>query len=183
MQKIKSWRTNDFGSIRILIQTVKSRISNAISLVMATSALGICFLIPTQALSAIDEQAVVVNFDTWTTHGPEGGQIGALAIDPDNPEIVYAASRLSGGVYKSTDGGLNWANIGYSADTDWSIVGDLAIDPNNSSNIYVATSRGIFKSTNGGISWSAMNQGFTDLNTSILRLRTKCMPVLLTAFT
>lgn len=44
----------------------------------------------------------------WTTSGPWGGTIQALAVDPFTPTTVYAAAEW-GILYKSTDGGLTWA--------------------------------------------------------------------------
>ncbi|WP_455201681.1 WD40/YVTN/BNR-like repeat-containing protein [Kaarinaea lacus] len=133
---------------------------------ITTVVLGICFLLsaPTLAASDIYPQSVV-SFETWSTNGPEGGHIAALAVDPDNTDILYVASRYSGGVYKSSDGGSSWTNVGYSADTSWNIVNDLVIDPNNSNNIFVATTEGVFKSTNGGMTWSAVKQGLSDPST------------------
>ena len=52
--------------------------------------------------------------DEWTSTGPEGGPVGAIAVDPSNPEVVYAGASLrenmvlgaqGGGVYKSLNGG------------------------------------------------------------------------------
>src|ERR1700693_4700295 len=45
--------------------------------------------------------------DTWTTNGPEGGEVQALAIDPANPATLYAGTA-GGGVSKSTNGGGRW---------------------------------------------------------------------------
>jgi hypothetical protein len=39
----------------------------------------------------------------WTNHGPEGGNVNALTIDPTMPTTLYAGTE--GGAYKSTDGG------------------------------------------------------------------------------
>jgi len=100
--------------------------------------------------------------NVWTSIGPDGGNAHALAIDPQNPNIVYAST--SGGVFKSGNGGANWsaANsglpVGYFARS-------LAIDPRNPSTLYaggsctVLGSCGIFKSTDGGTSWSPANSG------------------------
>ena len=40
----------------------------------------------------------------WTTHGPDGGKVNAIAVDPSTPTIVYAATAF-GGFFKSLDGG------------------------------------------------------------------------------
>jgi hypothetical protein len=43
----------------------------------------------------------------WIGHGPEGGLILSLAIDPQSPQTMYAGT-WAGGVFKSTNGGTNW---------------------------------------------------------------------------
>src|SRR3989449_5353840 len=44
--------------------------------------------------------------NVWTTNGPEGGSISALAVDPQTPTTLYAGTT-SAGVFKSTDGGTH----------------------------------------------------------------------------
>ena len=46
----------------------------------------------------------------WTTNGPQGSAIQALAIDPSAPGTLYAGTS-GGGVFKSTDGGVSWSAI------------------------------------------------------------------------
>jgi len=41
-----------------------------------------------------------VEANQWTSHGPEGGAVGASAIDPQDGQIVYASSTLGGSVFK-----------------------------------------------------------------------------------
>jgi tetratricopeptide (TPR) repeat protein/photosystem II stability/assembly factor-like uncharacterized protein len=80
--------------------------------------------------------------------GLEGAQIHALAVNPWTPATVYAAG--SGGVFKSTDGGVNW-NI---TNLNGSDASALAIDPASPSTIYAGIDGGVFKSSNGGENWS-----------------------------
>jgi photosystem II stability/assembly factor-like uncharacterized protein len=89
--------------------------------------------------------------DTWTSIGPEGGTIPALAIDPATPTTLYAGTA-GGGVFKSTNGGANWntANTGLGN----FCVTALVIDPLTPTTIYATTQGGVFKSTNGGGNWS-----------------------------
>src|SRR5262245_7657710 len=73
--------------------------------------------------SAYTAQASI---NVWTSHGPLGGDVGALAIDPTTPSIVYAGTR-DAGVFKSTDAGATWGPANTSlTNTD---VEALAIDP------------------------------------------------------
>jgi photosystem II stability/assembly factor-like uncharacterized protein len=86
--------------------------------------------------------------------GLHDANVRVLAIDPINPAIVYAGT--SGGLYKTTAGGMEWANLNFNR-----LVYSLAIDFVNPSTLYVGTDSGpgigdrvLFKSTNGGTTWS-----------------------------
>lgn len=94
--------------------------------------------------------------------------IGALAIDPSNPDVIYVGtgeangsgdSYAGDGMYKSTDGGLTWQNIGL-AESDH--IGRIAVHPKKSNIVYVAAcgqlfgtneERGIYKTMDGGQTW------------------------------
>lgn len=108
---------------------------------------------------------------SWTSifDNQNTSSIGSIVIDPQNPEIIYCGTGEANslrsyypgtGMYKSTNGGMNWNFTGL--DSSFSI-GNIAINPNNSQEIYVAAcgwtrrkndQRGIYKSTNGGQSWT-----------------------------
>src|ERR1700686_1538203 len=88
----------------------------------------------------------------WTSIGPDGGSIQALAIDPQNPGTVYASTQLN--VYRSTDGAVSWAKTGFTGHAN-----NLVIDPRNSDTIYAPTPTGVSKSTDGGATWSAASSG------------------------
>ena len=68
---------------------------------------------------------------TWDFAGPEniGGRTSDLEYDPNNPNIVYAGAA-TGGVFKSTDGGVTF----FSIFDDLAVlpIGDIAVDPVNS---------------------------------------------------
>jgi hypothetical protein len=94
--------------------------------------------------------------------------IGALALAPSNPNIIYVGTgtnTISGdtsygdGVYKSVDGGENWQHIGLE---DTRHVERILIDPRNPEVVLVAAmghtsgpneERGVFRSTDGGRNW------------------------------
>ena len=93
--------------------------------------------------------------DTWSTTGPEGGPVIALAVDPSTPTTMYAAAGFD--VFKTTDGGARWraTSAGLINPTV-----ELVIDPSRPSTVYAGTlSTGVYKSTNGGGTWVPMNQG------------------------
>ena len=96
--------------------------------------------------------------------------IGDLAIDPVDPQIIYAGtgevnagggSMTYGGfgIYKSTNGGDTWENIGLKNSR---YISRIVIDPTNTDKIFVGVmgklfnknnERGIYRSTNGGKDW------------------------------
>ncbi|MBZ5520735.1 MAG: hypothetical protein LAP21_00615 [Acidobacteriia bacterium] len=94
--------------------------------------------------------------------------IGALAVAPSDPNVIYVGSgeadlrsniTYGNGVYKSNDGGKTWRHIGL---TDTRHIGRIVVDPRNASVVMVAalghaygpnTERGVFRSTDGGANW------------------------------
>src|SRR5436309_6931479 len=103
--------------------------------------------------------------NVWTSHGPEGGNIAALAIDPQTPATLYAGT-VGKGVFKSTNGGGSWSAINTGL-TD-TFVRTLAVDPQTPSTLYAGTFGGAFKSTTGGASWNAVNNRLTNTSEGAL---------------
>ena len=105
----------------------------------------------------------LADVDVWSSVGPTGGNVFALAIDPHAPTTIYAGtghgafkfnSAGGGGVFKTTNGGASWAVAGSGLPGD--AVLSLAIDPVTTSNVYAGTrNHGVFRSTDGGTSWTA----------------------------
>src|SRR2546426_7667567 len=58
-------------------------------------------------ISSAHDQENPLSFNRWSSNGPEGGSVAALAIDSSNPAIIYAGA--GGGVFKSTNGGGSWS--------------------------------------------------------------------------
>ncbi|HUI56027.1 MAG TPA: hypothetical protein VLY04_13720 [Bryobacteraceae bacterium] len=93
------------------------------------------------------------------------GSIGAVAVAPSNPNILYVGSgeglqrpdlSVGDGMYKSTDGGKTWRHLGL---RDGQQIPAILIDPANPNRLFVAVlghpygpnaERGIFRSTDGG---------------------------------
>ena len=118
--------------------------------------------------------------------------IWKLAIDPKNPEIVYAGTRYQG-VYRSVDGGKNWKTVkdglprGYgpflSGAVPWTMTKDeepvnepivcMVIDPMHSNILYVGTSAGVFKSIDSGANWRGINKGLPASSVLTLALNPK----------
>ena len=111
------------------------------------------------------------------------GSIGALAIAPSAPHIIYAGSgeglqrpdlSTGDGMFKSIDGGSTWRHLGLN---DAQQIASILVDPREPNRLYVAvlghpygpnTERGVFRSTDGGESWQRVlyrdeNSGAVDL--------------------
>lgn len=92
------------------------------------------------------------------------GRVTALAIDPTNTNVIYLGGA-QGGVWKSTDAGVNWTPL---TDNRESLaIGSIVLDPQNHNTIYAGTGEenfnadsyygvGIMKSTDGGANWSVV---------------------------
>jgi photosystem II stability/assembly factor-like uncharacterized protein len=94
--------------------------------------------------------------------------IGAIAVAPSNPKILYVGTGESDirgdvitgdGVFRSSDAGKTWQRAGL---TDTHTISALVVDPSNPEVVYAAAmghvfksnpERGVFKSTDGGKSW------------------------------
>jgi photosystem II stability/assembly factor-like uncharacterized protein len=93
--------------------------------------------------------------------GTEGNTLTALAIDPTNPNRIFAGFVYPDYVMRSDDAGLTWtrATVGLGAGE----ITSLKIDPTNASVIYLSQSgSGTFRSTDGGATWRAMDSGLHD---------------------
>jgi photosystem II stability/assembly factor-like uncharacterized protein len=96
--------------------------------------------------------------------GLQGASVAQLAIDPKDPRVLYAGTtsdtvrNRERGVFKTADGGRSWhaANRGLGRSAD---VRALAIDPSDTSTLFVGTSKGVYKSQDAGRSWKAMRSG------------------------
>jgi photosystem II stability/assembly factor-like uncharacterized protein len=86
----------------------------------------------------------------WSPIGPDGGEILALAADPQQNGVVYAGA--AGGVFKSMDGGATWSRS--SQGLKGNVVISLAVAPTSRSTVYAGTYRGLFVSRDGGATWA-----------------------------
>lgn len=100
----------------------------------------------------------------WTQSLSNAGQIWSLAVAPSNQQIMYAASN-STGIWKSTNGGLNWtqSNTGLLN----LVLQTVAVSPSNPNVVMCGTTNGgsnpgVYRSTDGGGNWSRVVNGITD---------------------
>ncbi len=135
----------------------------------------------TRALAGIPDQPNVfyiaqVNGGVWKTNDyghtwnpifdhEDTGSVGAIAVAPSNPNILYVGSgeglqrpdlSTGDGIYKSTDGGKTWEHLGLRGGQQ---IPQIAVDPRNPDRLFVAVlghpygpneERGLFRSTDGG---------------------------------
>ncbi len=117
---------------------------------------------------------------TWKFVGlKNAGQIGAVEIHPDNPDVVYVAAigqafdkNTERGVFKTLDGGANWEKVFYHSDSVG--ISDLELAPDDPNTIYAGAWRGerkpwtitsgsseggVYRSTDGGKNWTKLTKG------------------------
>jgi photosystem II stability/assembly factor-like uncharacterized protein len=90
-------------------------------------------------------------------------QVIALAIDPADTRVLYAATRFNG-LFKTTNGGVDWMSINPApTGTMFAIVHfALVVDPASTGTVYAGTFDGVLKTTDGGKTWMASNSGLPD---------------------
>ena len=130
---------------------------------------------------------------TWQHLGlREARQIGAVLIDPKDPNRVFAAAlghpygaNDERGVYQSTDGGRTWQRVLAKDENTGAI--DLAFDPANAQTVYAAlwaarqgpweynnaysgATSGLYKSTDGGSTWQPLTRGLPTASDGLSRI-------------
>jgi photosystem II stability/assembly factor-like uncharacterized protein len=111
--------------------------------------------------------------------------IGAIAVAPSDPSIIYVASgeglmrpdlSVGDGLYRSSDAGLTWTHL---ALDDAQQIPDLAVDPLDANRLYAAvlghpfgssSQRGVYRSTDAGKSWSRVLYVDDDTGASFVRI-------------
>ena len=111
-------------------------------------------------------------WDPLFEHGP-AASVGAVAVAPSNPDVIYIGTgqpeprydvAAGQGVYRSTDGGRTWSDLGLH---DTKYIGRIWVDPRDPNTVLVAAQghffgpnpdRGLYRSTDGGRTWSHVLQ-------------------------
>jgi photosystem II stability/assembly factor-like uncharacterized protein len=88
--------------------------------------------------------------ESWSSYGENAPYVGSVALDPTNPDRLYAGVHI-GGAYRSDDSGANWVSISEGLFED---VHRLVVDPIDSTRVYAATGRGLHVSLDRGASWA-----------------------------
>ncbi len=100
--------------------------------------------------------------------------IGAVALDPSNPKIVWVGTgeswtrnsvSVGDGIYRSADGGETWSNMGLAASER---ISEIVVHPKNGNVVYAcvpgklwsdSAERGLYKTADGGKTWSLILKG------------------------
>jgi photosystem II stability/assembly factor-like uncharacterized protein len=106
--------------------------------------------------------------DTQANDDHRSGSIGALAVAPSNPNVIYVGSgeglrrpdlSVGNGIYKSTDAGATWQHLGL---RDAQQIASIIVDPKDANRLFVAaqghpygpnSERGVYRSLDGGESF------------------------------
>jgi photosystem II stability/assembly factor-like uncharacterized protein len=179
------WMTTDAGSNWTPLTDSQRTLSMGAIAIAASNPL-VIYAGTGEANNSFDSnfgRGILVSTDggaTWTLRtGPSGifdrMASAAIAVDPTNENIAYAAMATAGengllgrpGIYKTTDGGVTWINT-TSAITTAQPYTDVQIDLNAPATVYMAVGRfsgsalnGVYKSVNGGGFWTLLSNGPT----------------------
>ena len=119
------------------------------------------------------------SYDDGTTFQPVFDKqpvqsIGAITLDPQDPKVVWVGTgetwtrnsvSIGDGIYRSTDGGDTWQNLGLGASER---INKIVVDPKDGNTVYAcvpgalwsdSADRGLYKTTDGGKSWSLVLKG------------------------
>jgi photosystem II stability/assembly factor-like uncharacterized protein len=111
--------------------------------------------------------------------------IGAIAVAPSNPKIIYVASgeglhrpdlSVGNGVYRSSDGGQTWTHLSLE---DSQQVPSIAVSPKDANRLYAAVlghpygpsaQRGVYRSSDGGATWIKVLDRGENIGSSFVRI-------------
>ncbi len=82
----------------------------------------------------------------WNAAGLNGHTVWGMAIDPGNPQLLYAATEVPGGVEVSQDGGATWVVSSLPGLTVYS----LGVSPSQPGILYAGTNNGVYQKINSG---------------------------------
>jgi photosystem II stability/assembly factor-like uncharacterized protein len=124
---------------------------------------------------------------TWTPmfDSQPTQSIGAIAVAPSNPKVIYVASgeglhrpdlSVGNGIYRSSDGGETWTHRGLD---DAQQIPSIAVDPRDANRIYAAVlghpfgpsaQRGLYRSVDGGATWTRLMDRGENTGSSFVRI-------------
>jgi photosystem II stability/assembly factor-like uncharacterized protein len=124
---------------------------------------------------------------TWTPifDSQPTQSIGAIAVSPSDPKIIYVASgeglhrpdlSVGDGIYRSVDGGKSWVHLSLN---DSQQIPSIAVDPRDANRVYAAVlghpygpsaQRGLYRSLDGGATWSKVLDQGENTGASFIRI-------------
>jgi photosystem II stability/assembly factor-like uncharacterized protein len=113
--------------------------------------LSICLLLVVLPLAP--SRLAAEELPAWTSIGPDGGNVQALAVSPAFPNWVLAGTQQGYGIFRSADRANSW---GPATEAFGRNVLGLAIDAKGGA-FYAATNLGLLKSMDGGVLWPALD--------------------------
>lgn len=99
----------------------------------------------------------VAPFETFQSDGntkSSQANVYYLTQSKSNPNVLYCGTE-TGGVFKTTDKGENWIEVGANV-FDYGSTDAIKIDPNNENVVYEAHDARLFKTTDGGVTWTLL---------------------------
>jgi uncharacterized protein (TIGR03437 family) len=82
-------------------------------------------------------------------------QIARMLFDPSNPQVIYISTEaVDGGVWKSVDGGLSWAQANKGLPVDGGFAVGLQFEPGAPTTLYCAIADGVYKTTDSAANWT-----------------------------
>ncbi|MCI0706994.1 MAG: T9SS type A sorting domain-containing protein [Ignavibacteriae bacterium] len=192
LKEKKSFRSKDnpHGARQFEFMRVRDPKTNAIPHNIREKELAFAKTLPTrESLARVlrkqsgSSSAVGVQALTWTGRGPfnVGGRTRALAVDVSNENVILGGG-VSGGMWRSTDGGATWTRTSSLASINQSVTSLVQDTRSGKTNTWYYgtgeflggsasggggnafyTGDGIFKSTDGGQSWSILAETSTNI--------------------
>jgi len=128
-------------------------------------------IIPEHVLTNPDYQELPASNETssrdvgeWTGAGPWGGNVRSIITDPSNNLHVFAAcgfnlATLVGGIFASTDGGINWQSTTLQGKPFYALAGSAS----ETGIFYAGARNGLYKSTDNGATWNTAGTGMSSV--------------------
>ncbi len=110
----------------------------------------------------------------WTTNGPYGVRLAALAVHPGNNNILLASFLEGANVLKAIDGGVTWQDKTGGLQPG-NVSMKFAFDPNNPRNIFFASGCGLYRSVDEGENWEQI--GFIEFEGQIFPIQASAVAI------